>query len=312
MLKFPSIEQFYHVRRNIREFDTHVIQYRHKIKLHGTNASIRITPDGEVFSYSRTQLITPTSDNAGFAKWVESTKRYWQAARQTEDVVIFGEWAGPGIQKGTAVNLIPEKSFFIFMACIGEERIIDPDAIWDLLEDEVVTLENVHIIPWSDVLEINWLDEESVKNASDEINALVQTVETMDPYIYDRYGVYGIGEGLVFYPLNESFSKYAFKAKGEKHKVVKTKKATQIDPIILNSINEFVDTFVTEGRLEQALNEVLAHDFPKEKVGEFVRWVVNDVKKESVAELEDSGLEWKQVSKAVSKAAQSWYTRHWS
>jgi hypothetical protein len=36
-------------------------------------------------------------------------------------------------------------------------------------------------------------------------------------------------------------------------------------------------------------------------------WLGADVKKESVNELEASGLEWKQVSKAVNQYAREWF-----
>jgi hypothetical protein len=111
---FPDIEGFHVAVKSGEYFGFPTVHYRGKIKLHGTNAGVRIK-DGEVAAQSRTQLITPTSDNAGFAKWVETRKDWFKnLAYNCNNVVIFGEWCGPGIMKGTAINQIPHKAFVVF------------------------------------------------------------------------------------------------------------------------------------------------------------------------------------------------------
>jgi len=42
-------------------------------------------------------------------------------------------------------------------------------------------------------------------------------------------------------------------------------------------------------------------------IGDFLKWIGRDVKKESVAELEDSNLEWKDIAKPLSTTARVWY-----
>ena len=42
-------------------------------------------------------------------------------------------------------------------------------------------------------------------------------------------------------------------------------------------------------------------------MGPFLKWLVADVQKESVAELEASDLTWKAVGKAVMNAGRAWY-----
>jgi hypothetical protein len=65
-------------------------------KIDGTNASVIVTPAGEVVAASKNRLITPGDDNYGFAAWVE---------RNREDLLKLGpgqhsgEWWGPGIQR---------------------------------------------------------------------------------------------------------------------------------------------------------------------------------------------------------------------
>jgi hypothetical protein len=100
-----------------------------------------------------------------------------------------------------------------------------------------------------------------------------------------------------------------FKAKGAKHRVVAAPKAATVDPQVAASVDAFVAMVVTEARLEQAagiINEG-ASVYHRAHTGNFVRWIVADVMKECVAELEASGLVWKQVSGQISARASKWY-----
>ncbi len=96
-----------------------------------------------------------------------------------------------------------------------------------------------------------------------------------------------------------------FKAKGEEHQVVKTKQPVQIDPEVAKSIDEFVALFVTENRLEQFAQKI--GDFDMKKTGNFLKIFLEDVVKESTAELEASKMTWKDVNNAVSNKARAWW-----
>lgn len=66
-------------------------------KIDGTNASIRITEDGQFLTGSRSRWITPDDDNYGFAKWANEHK----SELLTLGVgTHFGEWWGSGCQRG--------------------------------------------------------------------------------------------------------------------------------------------------------------------------------------------------------------------
>ncbi len=67
-------------------------------KIDGTNAQVVITPDGEVFAGSRNRWITPESDNYGFARWVKDHEEELKTGLGIGQ--HFGEWWGPGIQRG--------------------------------------------------------------------------------------------------------------------------------------------------------------------------------------------------------------------
>jgi len=112
-ISWPEIEGFHNVRKSVQKFPellggSTTVEYRAKVKLHGTNAAVQVRGD-KVLAQSRTQIIGPGGDNAGFAAWVESNQEEWKAAAAGKPMIFFGEWCGPGIMKGVAINKIPSK-----------------------------------------------------------------------------------------------------------------------------------------------------------------------------------------------------------
>lgn len=106
------------------------------VKLHGTNGGVRqnrVTK--EITFQSRENVITPLKDNAGFAFYMDSIKEDLNSLFEritseiavknpelveklsTHDILIFGEWAGMGIQSNVAISTLP-KSFYIFDICL--------------------------------------------------------------------------------------------------------------------------------------------------------------------------------------------------
>jgi hypothetical protein len=80
-------------------------------KIDGTNACVVITDDGEIYAQSRTRIITPESDNFGFAAWVQEN-----AERLDTDLGVgrhYGEWFGAGIQRRYGLD---HKKFALFNA----------------------------------------------------------------------------------------------------------------------------------------------------------------------------------------------------
>lgn len=78
-------------------------------KIDGTNACIIIKEGKVVGVQSRKRIITPDSDNYGFATWVENHK---DELAGLGDGYHYGEWAGPGIQKNPLK--LEEKTLFLF------------------------------------------------------------------------------------------------------------------------------------------------------------------------------------------------------
>lgn len=83
----------------------------------------------------------------------------------------------------------------------------------------------------------------------------------------------------------------------------------QVDPEVAASVERFVDLVVTEARLAQAAEETdaLVDGIANPKrMGAFLKWLADDVHKETQAELQASGLTSKQVNKALSQRARTW------
>lgn len=326
--KFPSIESFHNLRRTLSRYayftPTEDVVYRAKVKLHGTNSGITVLSDGRVVPQSRNRVISIGDDNMGFAQFVDETKEFWKTfANPEKPVVIYGEWCGKGIMKNAAIADIDKQVYAIFAIQVGRTDdedasvYIDPEQLRNIVLDQGNAPSNVYVLPWyGEEVVVNFSNIESMEKAVERFNTMVEEVEKCDPWVEKTFGVKGTGEGLVFYPVSfgkvverEQWSRFMFKAKGEKHKVVKQKKPVQVDPEVANTISEFVENVVTENRLEQMARELGRGEllFEHRMIGPFIGLVCKDVQKETAAELEAAGLDWKQVNKQVSHKAREWY-----
>jgi|GEM_PF-545798 len=328
MIRWASIELLHNVVKRFElraenlgesEVERPVVRYRAKVKLDGTNAGIQILPSGSVVAQSRSRILTTQDDNSGFGAWVaEHQKTFTPLAGTAGDrpVVLFGEWCGRGIQKRAAISQIDRKVFAVFAVQFGDNQseastlLVEPGEIHELLPEHP----DVFVLPWfGEALELDFCDRELLGRAADILNGVVDKVETCDPWVREVFGIDGLGEGVVLYPElpapvdRDTCADLMFKAKGEKHQVVKQRKPAQLDPEVAASLAQFVDLFVTEGRLQQGVDDACEGAFDLRKMGDFLRWIGNDVQKESADELAAAGLEWKQTAKAVSQAARDWY-----
>jgi GDP-D-mannose dehydratase len=125
-----------------------------------------------------------------------------------------------------------------------------------------------------------------------------------------------IGEGVVYKNIAEDGSVVQFKVKGEKHAGKSKVKTLQIvDVEKLNSIKEFVDYAVTEGRLKQGIEKVFTmngEDIDIKKMGQFLKWIMADIVAEEMDTLKENSLEPKNVGKFVSNKARNWFLEKWN
>lgn len=329
-VKFNSLNQFHEVVKNLNypkiynylKTKKHKLQFDLKIKLHGTNACVRIESDGKVTAQKRSSDLGEGHDNYGFKSWVMSHESYFASlADSLFDVYIFGEWAGKGIQDDVAVSQI-DKKFYVFTVdkyYDGEfaEREYGPDNIEMILGKKMP--DDLIVIPIFKTIDIDFEAAIDTEKSIALLNVLSESIGECDPFIKEMFGVEGKGEGLVAYPkpdihpttyLNsgiEVFSWFNFKAKCKEHRVNKTKASVNFNPELFASANRLAEAFCTEQRFQQGLQEAVEGQFDYKLISTFIKWVCQDVQKESVTEINEAGLDWAKVSKVVSSRAAMWY-----
>jgi len=195
------------------------------------------------------------------------------------------------------------------------------------------------LIPWvTEEFELDLLKRDDLIPKLEKINQMMEEIDKQDPWIKERFGLTGTGEGLVWYPVSgtsksdkegtgvdwNEFKKIVFKTKGVSHAVVK-QKSIILDPQKIASVDEFVEMFVTEGRLQQGWQEVCGSVVSNNKlstssggsvsgeqmgklIAEFVKWVSKDVEKESKSEIKESGLQWSDLSNAINLKARKYFS----
>jgi len=325
--RWPSIEQFHHIRKSTKTYphiygDMSRVKYIPKVKLHGTNGAIILKRD-EMYTQSRKRILNSFKDNMGFDLWFRGAKNYWEKVRDSldEDMIVYGEWVGSGINGKTAIGSIDRKVFCAFAAhpLSGPTEelplIVEPNNLKKLLLNDKIH-NDVFVIPWleNEAIEVDWsLESDSFKDVLSKANNLVYKVEKLDPFVKETFGVEGIGEGVVYYPISHPgryyFSTLAFKAKGEQHATIKQKKSVQVNPELTKNVKEFVDLVLTEARLEQGAREVGdgTLSFNTKRIGDFLKWICEDVKKECKPEFEAANLDWHPVGKMLTSKARNWY-----
>lgn len=312
--KFTSIESFAHVWKSFSlRFETPTVRLGRKVKLHGTNGGVRIAPDGAVAAQSKSRDITSEKDNAGFARWVEANAPSFAANTKGQTVTIFGEWAGLGIQKRDVVTTLKAKFFFVFSVQLGDYMITNPRVIETMVPD----LDNLLVIPWdttdgeADIFTIDFGDIEAAREFTDKASADAEAVGARDPLIASIFDIEGPGEGHVYMPVDSlarnDFAALTFKVKAESHRVKQTEKAASVKVEIPEDVQDFVKKFVTDARGEQAVAEACEGLFEKRHMSAYMKWMGQDIKKESEVELAAMGKVWKDVSAPVNANIARWY-----
>ena len=211
------------------------------------------------------------------------------------DVVLYGEWCGQGIQKGVAVSELP-KMFVIFGIKLVTKD--DDENRWLVLSD----YSDIHF-PEHRIFNIHHF-------AQNKMIAITEEVERECP-VGKAFGVSGIGEGVVWKCINGSFGSSSwFKIKGEMHSVTKVKTLAPIDVEAVENMRAFVESVVTEARLEQGLDNLIREQlkpFEMKSLGDFIRWVYNDVVKEEADTIVANQIDTKKLGSAVANAARPWY-----
>jgi hypothetical protein len=314
VIKYSSIGQFRNLVKDVQfAFKDALpkLKFTGTVKVHGTNASVVIKPDGEQYPQSRNNVLTIESDNLGFAVWHHGKKQDFleidRAIREECDlsddstVVIYGEWAGKGIQRGVAVSEV-DKFFYVFGV-----KVVSGSGESSWLRDYPTTNSHNGIIYARDVWVKSIVIDFAVPNKSqNELVDLTMAIEEECP-VGVSFGVKGVGEGVVWEHITDNGERFSCKVKGEKHSSSKVEKLASVDTEKVNSIDEFVTYAVTENRLSQGFLEVCGNDADRAMLGKFIKWVSSDVAKEEADTLCDSGLTMKDIGGTLSKRARNWF-----
>ena len=319
-IPFPEIQQFRNTIKLVRERAEHdgvsipTLTFMGSVKLHGTNSSVVFPPEGGFYCQSRTQIITPEKDNAGFAAWVGANQTTFENLgralksnyQYATGFVVYGEWCGQGIQKGVAISQVL-KRFVVFSVAILREEGRDwahPSCLSSLISPFVDCIYNY---PHFEQM-IDFNHPEDFQNTLVE---LTQAVEDECP-VGKALGVSGVGEGIVWWPLhNLDFNTrdLAFKVKGAKHSETKVKTLAAVDVEKLASIKELVDSVLTEHRLEKKVESLLEQggELDIKSTGAFLKLVGSDVYKEESDTIAASGFKDSEIMGSVQKKAKQWW-----
>ena len=316
-LTFGGIDQDGNIIRKQISPEELILPYCGTVKIHGTNGSIVFHSEDEVVFQSKERIVSIGDDNNGFAAFM-SRKDVTELLEQvkhicsnydipvTFPVEIAGEWAGRGIQKGVAISEV-DPFFAIFRIAVGKD---ESGLNWlptpfmfgiGLPDDRIYNILDFGF--WQ--ANIDFANPLLIQN---DLAKITEHVEKQCP-AGRMFGVDGVGEGVVWSPMNPELAKnsgFWFKVKGDKHSVSKVKTLAEVDPARLESIQDFVAHTVTENRLEQALGEV---GLNQSKIGEFIAWVSRDINKEEGDVLEASSLTMKDVAKFISNKSRGWYMK---
>lgn len=239
-IKYPSIDQFKTVIKAVtqdtryagRDENDHPIYNQDPLptldfigttKIHGSCAGYRYNKNGELVAQSRERDLSLLSDNYGFCAFVFKHEKLFRELgenliQDNDQVVVYGEWSGMGIQANVAVSQLPKRFYIFGIRWIKEgmpDCWVDTISLNHWLNPFIEDLNNNDIYnitqfgTWN--ISIDFNHPEMVQNRLIEITNEIEQECPVGRY----FGVSGIGEGAVFSHNSDRF--YQFKSKGSLH-----------------------------------------------------------------------------------------------
>lgn len=325
MLEFTSIGSFRHAVKDIRGYCNSrgiplpTVKYYGTVKLHGTNSGVRVTPD-KIHPQSRSRTLAIDNDNFGFAAFTLNAARSAlfgtlrdQFDLGDESITFFGEWVGSGIQKNVAVSNLP-RHFVIFSANVANKYIPAHQFPQAIFSDSMLARfnsEGIYFINQAPTYIIT-VDYANPEHALMEIDKLTIAVEEKCPWGKMR-GVDGIGEGIVWVPMDDDMLQHTslwFKSKGLKHKEPDAKGyKTEVDPVKVLTISSVVGALLPDWRMEQGINELRQKGLAltTENTGAYLQWICRDILKEEQDVITANNLSWKDIVSSINRAARQYY-----
>lgn len=334
-IPFPSINQFKQIVKQVRDNAKFhatalpTIKFRGTVKLHGTNAAVCMTTDGNLYAQSRERVLDLVQDNAGFCAFTVQYKEYFQELMatikrlhptKTGTIQVYGEWCGGTIQKSVGLNKLP-KMFIVFAIRISDnaesQNWFTKETICDAMQDtRIDPVKSIFDFPsWE--LDIPFTDPESIQNQLVDITNAVEACCPVAAQLLPDCTDELIGEGVVWTAVSTdnpliNIAGVQFKVKGERHSVSKVRTLAEVDEVKLASVTEFVEMVATDNRLAQGV-EVLAQrgvECTPANTSQFIKWVMHDVLKEESGAMVNSGLCTKDITGPIcNRARQFWLSQ---
>lgn len=299
-------------------------------KIHGMNASVCYSNKEGIYFQKRSEIINDKNDNWGFGEFAKERSAIFmeliiKLAKEnninldTHRISLFGEFAGTGIQKGSALDGMSKK-FIIFqkfkVSNVNEElRAEDTKWYKTKIADKWICSE-LHSIfnimnHFVKIVSFNFanFDEEY-----QDLNDILLDIENSSPIGEYLGKLNNIGEGLIgnFEFLGDE---YTFKIKGSKFQRTSVKKPKfNIDNELIQKKLECALKVCQPFRLEQVWMEIFEFNgvsFDTEpnikKLGDFIKKVITDIIKEETIAFEEFNLTPKEVFPFISKICSKWF-----
>lgn len=320
--KFPSIEQFRNVIRNVKSAAQYVgqdqnddpiydplkplptLKFEGTVKTDGTNFAIGYNRADDIFWFqSRERIITPEQDNAGAARLFHDKDLSFIKEIPGDLIYVFGEFIGKGIMKRTGVAEL-EKRVIVFDVLSDGEWLSRVEVA--KIKNEEIGIYNIYDFPIYEI-EIDFSRPDESQNKLIEITA---AVEDHCP-VAARFGIDGIGEGVVWRCVTPGWesSKYWHKVKGEKHSQSNVKILSPVDDDKNAALREIAEKVASNGRCEQMLIEACGLNnggqIDRKHLGNYLKMVAADIIKEDSDLMK--GYEIKEVMKFAAQRAREYF-----
>lgn len=282
-------------------------------KVHGSSMRLGLIDGAVRFGGRRLEFekISPESkDGQGFVSWVLDTGLDERVAEvfAGHDVILFGEWHGSGtpkkgwprIQKG--IRYIDGNDFRVF------------DIKYDgkyLSQDEIAKCAAQVGLKTMPVLYRGKPDKAVFNSLIDTMSKLGEENGIVDPQ--------NTIEGIVIRPpeflwadnRDPILAKYKVGKWAERASAQTRPKTPKQPRVEIPGAKEFAEEFVTDTRLEHVLDQLREANLPisQTSMGEVMKRMGQDIKREGEGALADANLEWKDVSQYVTKLTKEIFLR---
>jgi Rnl2 family RNA ligase len=299
--KYPHIEQLAKM--------TDILKYKCVVteKIHGTNVRMMYDEESKLVLGSRENIIykdgLESGSLYGFTTWCKENDMEFRL-KKYPGYVFYGEYHGPGVQKG--ISYCKDKDLRIFDILTPEGHFVNWPTVQTMCAE--LCLKTVIEIA-SGMITVEYL--QSIRDSLSRV-AIENGINDPD----------NTAEGVVIKPSNPQkdrhdnwlMAKYKSDKWAERAKQAKPK---DIDPDKM-ALNEQADAFaesvVTEGRVSTVIDHLTRNGNPELKMsrtGEFLREFVNDVMESEKEVYEKLDKSQKNVyNKAINQLASAAWKKH--